>query len=214
MSTGVPALTYLPQTQITVASGDTFSIESLKAGLNKVAQMQEDATPAGTYTAQKCLMNNPYSTCAWDIVVAGGSTFATGTVTAATVLANDTVTINGLVYTAVAGVKADNTEFSIDGTDTVDAADLADSIQNDTRSGTIGDLSATSAAAVVTVTSDLEGTAGNAVTLVSSGATLAVSGAGTLTGGADAADYQLTFSSNRGLRIHSEECTVCFELGS
>ena len=110
---------------------------------------------------------------------------ATGTVTLASVLADDTVTINGLVYTAVAGVKANNTEFSIDGSDTVDAADLVDSITNDTRQGTLKDITATNAAGVVTLTSTAIGTAGNAVTLVSSNGTrLAVSGA-TFSGGVD-----------------------------
>ena len=108
---------------------------------------------------------------------------ATGTVTLASVLAGDTVTINGLVYTAVAGVKANNTEFSIDGSDTVDAADLVDSITNDTRQGTLKDITATNAAGVVTLTSTAIGTAGDAVTLVSSdGTRLAVSGA-TFSGG-------------------------------
>lgn len=110
---------------------------------------------------------------------------AFGTVTLATAVADDTVTVNGLVYTAVTGTKANNTEFSIDGTDTVDAADLADSITNDTRAGTLNDLTATSSVAVVTITQTVVGTAGNATTLVSSdGGTLAVSGA-TFSGGVD-----------------------------
>lgn len=110
---------------------------------------------------------------------------ATGTVTLASVLAADFVTINGVVYTAVAGVKANNTQFSIDGSDTVDAADLVDSITNDTRQGTLADITATNAAGVVTVTSTAIGVAGNAVTLVSSNGTrLAVSGA-TFAGGID-----------------------------
>lgn len=110
---------------------------------------------------------------------------ATGTVTLASVLAADIVTINGLVYTAVAGAKSDNTEFSIDGSDTVDAADLVDSITNDNRQGTLADITAANAAGVVTFTSTAIGTKGNAVTLVSSdGTRLAVSGA-TLAGGVD-----------------------------
>lgn len=52
------------------------------------------------------------------------------------VQAGDTVEINGLVYTGVVGVKADNTEFSVDTSDTAAATDLADSINNDVRSGT------------------------------------------------------------------------------
>ena len=90
---------------------------------------------------------------------------ASGTVTLVAVLAGDTVTINGLVYTAVAGVKSDNTEFSIDGTDTVDAADLVDSITNDNaRQGTLADLIPTNVLGVVTLFSTAIGAAGNAVT--------------------------------------------------
>jgi len=110
--------------------------------------------------------------------IVGISVPATGTVTLVTALAADTVTINGNVYTAVAGVKANNTQFSIDGTDTVDAADLVDSVTNDTRQGTLADITAANVAGVVTFTSTAVGTAGNAVTLVSSdGGRLAVSGA-------------------------------------
>ena len=108
---------------------------------------------------------------------------ATGTVTCATAVATDTVTVNGLVYTGVAGAKADNTEFSIDTGDTETATDLADSITNDSRTGTVLDVVATSNAAVVTIEETLGGTGGNAITLASStGVRLAVSGA-TLTGG-------------------------------
>lgn len=112
---------------------------------------------------------------------------ATGTVTLVGVLAADTVTVNGLVYTAVAGVKSDNTEFSIDGSDTVDAADLADSITNDTRLGTEVSIDQTAAnvAGVVTITAAVFGPAGDGIGLSSSnGARLAVSGAN-LAGGVD-----------------------------
>jgi len=110
---------------------------------------------------------------------------AFGTATLASVLAGDTLTINGNLYTAVAGVKANNTQFSIDGTDTVDAADLVDSITNDTRQGTLADVTAANVAGVVTLTSTAIGSAGNAVTLASSNGTrLAVSGA-TFAGGVD-----------------------------
>ena len=120
------------------------------------------------------------------LVSAVANTFADGTVTCVTAVVDDTVTVNGLLYTAVAGVKADNTEFSIDTSDTATAADLADSITNDARVGTIGDLSATSSVGVTTITTDVLGTGGNAVTLVSSdGVTLAVSGA-VFTGGVTA----------------------------
>lgn len=73
MGKGIAALTFLPPVEIVVAAGDTYSVEALQAGLNKVAKMQSEEVADGTYTATKCLMNSPYSTCAWDIVVAAGN---------------------------------------------------------------------------------------------------------------------------------------------
>ncbi len=71
-----------------------------------------------------------------------------------TAIADDTVTINGLVYTGVTGAKSDDTEFSIDTSDTATATDLADSISSDVRTGTVvATISATSNAGIVTVTS-------------------------------------------------------------
>tara|TARA_R110000737_G_C14624761_1_gene494674 strand:+ start:68050 stop:68766 length:717 start_codon:yes stop_codon:yes gene_type:complete len=130
---------------------------------------------------------------------AGAATAATGTITFATVLAGDTVTINGLVYTAVAGAKADNTQFSINGTDIVDAADLVDSITNDVRAGVEDFSAANGGTAVVTITAEIlvqSPTEGNAITLVSSNGTrLAVSGGGTLTGGVDGDSVTLTIDA-------------------
>lgn len=58
---------------------------------------------------------------------------ATGTVQCATSIVGDEVTVNGLVYVAVAGAKANDTEFSIDTSDAATATDLADSIDDDVR---------------------------------------------------------------------------------
>lgn len=115
-------------------------------------------------------------------VIAGA--LALGTVTCVSAIVGNTVTVNGLLYTAVAGVKANDTEFSIDTGDNATATDLADSIQNDTRTGTLNDLTATATTNVVTIKQTVAGVGGNATTLVSSGATLAVSGA-VFTGGVD-----------------------------
>lgn len=73
MAKGNAALTYLPAKEIVVAAGSTYSVEALKAGLYKVAQMQNEGTSDGTYSAEPCGMSNPYSTCSWDIVVADGN---------------------------------------------------------------------------------------------------------------------------------------------
>lgn len=198
MGKGIAALSYLPAARIVINNGTdaTFSVESLKAAVNKVARLQEEEASAGSFTGVPCLMDSPFTSCSWniDISQSAGAT-ASGTITLATALAGDTVTVNGLVYTAVSGAKADNTEFSIDTGDTEAAADLADSIANDTREGTFNDVTATSASAVVTVTADREGAASNTITLASSNGTrLVVSGA-TLTGGADQIDYEFEFDS-------------------
>ena len=140
----------------------------------------------GTVTASTVL-ENTFATGTVTAATVLENTFATGTVTCATAVVDDTVTVNGLLYTAVAGAKANDTEFSIDTGNDETATDLADSIDDDTRSGTAGDVTAVSASAVVTITTDVAGTAGNAITLVSSdGTTLAVSGSGTLTSGVSA----------------------------
>jgi len=197
MGKGVSALSYLPKVHMEfVGSAGDQSTKAIRAALNKVARMQEDEVTSGTFTGELCRTNDPFSSATWDIV-AGETTGvgSTGTITCATAIAGDTVTVNGLVYTGVAGVKADNTEFSIDTSNTATALDLAASITADTRAGTYGDVTAVSALAVVTLTQTIAGTLGDATTLVSSdGATLAVSAA-TLASGVNAVDYQLTFDS-------------------
>jgi len=112
--------------------------------------------------------------------------FATGTAQCTSVVADETVTINGLLYTAVVGSKGgDFTKFSVDTGDNECAADLADSVNNDARSGTIGDVSATASTDTVTLTTDVAGVAGDATTLAETGTTITISGA-VFTGGVDA----------------------------
>ncbi len=135
----------------------------------------------------------------WIIRDGTSSNQACGTVTVACVVACNTVTVNGLVYTAVCGAKCGDTEFSICCTDCVVATDLADSIDDDCRAGItqpLFDHTSTATCAVVTIVATA-GQDGNLICLSSSGATLAVSGA-FLTGGtgqkvmtveADAAAY-------------------------
>jgi phage tail sheath gpL-like len=105
---------------------------------------------------------------------------ASGTVTCASVQAADTVTIDGVVLTAVSGTPAAD-EFDISGTNTAAAASLVAAINaNATLDGRV---TATSALGVVTVQADQYGEDGNSVSLASSdGTRLAVSGAA-LSGG-------------------------------
>jgi hypothetical protein len=137
------------------------------------------------------LYRTPTAPVALEVVSASvnDSGIVSGTLTLVSALADETVTVNGLVYTAVAGAKADNTEFSIDTDDTAAALDLADSINNDDRIGTLPvTLTAVPALGVVTITSDIQGSVGQSVTIAgdtnitASGATLAAgSGAQSVT---------------------------------
>jgi len=109
----------------------------------------------------------------------GAGTLATGSIHLVGVIAGDLVTINDLVYTAVAGAKADNTEFSINTSMTAAATDLADSITNDGRAGTTDDVTATSGANAVLLKSTVLGTTGNSINLAET-----VANAGTTISGA------------------------------
>ena len=129
--------------------------------------------------------DSPSYGASWPVIAlaikSNGSASATLTCTSA--VATDAVTVNGLVYTGVAGVKANNTQFSIDTSDTACALDLADSIANDTRTGvTVSSavIYATSALGVVTIVSN--GVSANAVDVSSADATIVASVA-LLTGG-------------------------------
>jgi hypothetical protein len=107
---------------------------------------------------------------------------ATGTITCASAAAADTVTINGVVFTAHATVEAAD-QWEVSGTDTADAASLVKAINNST-SALAKLVMASNSSGVVTITSRRGGHAGNAITLASSdGTRLAVTGA-RLTGGA------------------------------
>ncbi len=115
------------------------------------------------------------------------NTKATGTLTCATVVANNTCVVNGVTYTAKAAPTLP-TEFLIGANNTLTAANLAATI-NAYENGWTGDrfrtaaVVATSSVAVVTITSVADGTAGNAITLTGTVTVLAASGAGTLAGG-------------------------------
>ena len=101
-----------------------------------------------------------------------GALQATGTVICSGVILTDFVTINGLVYTATTSPKTGNDEFQINiGTDSDTAADLADSITNDTRTGTdvltVDQTASAIATSTVTITASVFGTIGNGIGLAS-----------------------------------------------
>tara|TARA_R110000803_G_scaffold78075_4_gene143151 strand:+ start:8391 stop:9602 length:1212 start_codon:yes stop_codon:yes gene_type:complete len=195
MGKGIKGLSYLGKLNIIHTAGSSASVEAYRTVLKKVEDLQANSIQDITLTAEVLEGPQPYYTSTWTIV-SSGAVAATGTVSCATAIVGNTVTVNGNVYTAVAGAKADNTEFSIDTSDTATAADLADSITNDTRSGTTASLDVTASAneELVTITATTTGFDTNVIDLSSSGATLAVSAA-TLTAGVDPTTYTLTYVS-------------------
>lgn len=69
MATGTPALSYLSSIEIDMTATGTQAIESIRAVFNKIADSQVDNLTGFSATA-KCLMENPYVTCSWDLAEA------------------------------------------------------------------------------------------------------------------------------------------------
>lgn len=87
---------------------------------------------------------------------------ATGTITLASHVATDTVTVNGITFTAVASGATGN-QYNIGADDTATAVNLAAALNANTTLD--GMIIATSALAVVTLTALSAGEIGNAMTL-------------------------------------------------
>jgi len=170
-----------------------------------------EATATGTVT-QACAVGEVHGFGTMTMVCSTIQSTACGTVTLVAALACDTVTINGLVYTAVTGAMCGNAQFSIDGTDTADAADLVCAITNDTRCGTCTcGFTATNCAGVVTYVSVVAAAAANCITAVSSNACrLAISACG-FTCGKDADTVVincLTYTAVAGAKMCCAEYSI------
>lgn len=129
---------------------------------------------------------------------AAGSASGTITLSVAVPSADETVTIDGRVYTFKAAVTTVADEVLIGADLTATAANLASAINataadSGVKFGSLTtanvDVRATSSAGVVTVIARDAGDEGNAITLAETGANIAVSGA-TLTGGDDDEDIR------------------------
>lgn len=116
---------------------------------------------------------------------------ASGTITLATVLATHTVTIGGVTFTA-SSTPAGEAQFEIDGTDTADAAALAAAINAHSTLSQV--VSATSAAAVVTVSALTRGVAGNFIALTQTGGTMTLSAAALANGTGGATNSASTYA--------------------
>jgi phage tail sheath gpL-like len=113
---------------------------------------------------------------------------ASGTITLDAFVEDDTVTINGVVFTGKAA-PAGAQQFAVNADDAVTAANLAAKINASALAKIVGVVTATSALKVVTVTAVAPGLVGNVCTLAIS-AHGSVSGAN-LAGGATGAQSDL-----------------------
>lgn len=138
------------------------------------------------YKYQVVALNSVGEVCGWDPMayVAQGSAFASGVLTfSGTGTAADTVTLNGTVITMKGGdadPDADN-EFNIGASATLTAQAFKTLVN---AYPDVYGVTASGAAAAITLTRMIPGTVGNAYTTTESG-TGASFGAATLTGGAD-----------------------------
>jgi len=125
--------------------------------------------------------------------VSTGAIQASGTITLSSMVATDTVTVNGVVFTCVSSGAGAN-QFNVGLSDTATAANLAASINASITAKVINVVSATSVAAVVTVTAVQPGLAGNMNTIAIS-AHGSVSGSGFLTSGTDGSQVAVNFGA-------------------
>ena len=131
------------------------------------------------------------------VLTATGGVKATGTVTFSTSppSANDTITINGVVFTFKSSNPVGN-EILIGGTITATAANAV-AVLNASTDPKVSAASYSNAAGVMTVTYDLHGIEGNDFTLAKNGTNIAVSGA-TLTGGVNATKKKVVVPVSTG----------------
>lgn len=114
---------------------------------------------------------------------------ATGTVTFSSLANNDTVTVNGRIYTAKTSGATGLQQFNLGADDTAAAVNFAAAVNADTSTKITDVVTATSALGVTTITCVVPGNIGNACSLAIS-AHGSVSGAN-LTGGTEDAPVTL-----------------------
>lgn len=134
-----------------------------------------------------------------------GGVKATGTVTFATSAPanNDTVTVNGVVFTFKTGSVVSPNDISLTGITTFGqgAAAFAAAV-NASIDPLVTQITASVVAGVVTLTADDAGVAGNLVTLAKSATSITVSGAN-LASGADATRKKVVVSNGVGVSLLS-----------
>lgn len=170
-------------------------VAGLASGQHNIAAMREEDTLLSVLAFTAGVPAEDVANCSI------ASTTAFGTITCATVVADDAVEVNGVTYTFKAAPTS-RTEVLLGSggsANNVSAANLAAAINAyesryaDSVGGMVPQVVASVLNAVVTVTAVVDGAAGNAITLTSTdGATLAVTGSGTLTNGSDTGGFTST----------------------
>lgn len=99
------------------------------------------------------------------VVVVPNLVAATGTITFSALANNDTVTVNGRIYTAKTSGATGLQQFNLGANDTAAAVNFAAILNADTSTSIKGVVTASPAAAVTTITCSIPGNIGNACTL-------------------------------------------------
>lgn len=131
-----------------------------------------------------------------------GGAKSSGTVTFSVAAAanDDTVTVNGVVFTfKTTPDPTKHEEMALGATFSASATNLKNAI-NDSINPLVSRVTATVNAGVVTITADDDGTAGDLITLAKTGTNIAVSGA-TLTGGADPTILKVDVPNGVGISL-------------
>ena len=170
--------TYLVST-FEAVGGNRAIAERIKQYLERVATGSESALSSG----------NPPGIA---VSVQGSAVRASATLTCVSVIATDTVVINGVTFTAVDSAPSTN-QFVRAASNTTTATNLAAAINASATALVAGYVTATSAVGVVTVYSAFYSTAGNQTTLTTAGGTITASSSRLISGAADAAALNLTF---------------------
>lgn len=126
------------------------------------------------------------------IIVQGNEAYAATTLTGVSVIATNTIVINGVTFTCMASGATGN-QFNVGASDTLTMAAAAAAINASVTGLVAGYVVATSATNVLTLTSAFPSLAGNQCTVTSAGGTITVANARLVGGAADATAQTLSF---------------------
>lgn len=164
----------------------------------------EAATQVGGAIGFLCVRVTDGTDTAATTAIQTGGTFATGTATfSANPAVNDTLTVNGIVYTFTA--------LNIGATLNATLATLQETLAN-SNSGSLNVASYTVVGSVLTVTYKTAGTSGNSFTLAKSSTAITLSGA-TLTGGAGTGGTGITITG-KYTGTEGNSINISFQNGS